>query len=222
LNTVALHEDAAAAAAGQLLGDVRALAAQLGSAAGIENGAMPLAAWTQATPASPAALREFLAAYEREVLVPQEWPVICRAWDLTTRGAWCDLIQLDREWTACADTRPFAEASFRVGRRQLSRLRPLRDHRVVQRYLEAVESGEARGWHVLVYGVALAAFAIPLRQGLINYADQTLAGFVEGVPPGASLTEGQKLELLDDVCSRLPACLTQLLPSLDEAQFRLV
>ena len=43
--------------------------------------------------------------------------------------------------------------------------RPLRDQRLVQRYLTAVEQGEAQGWHTLVYGLTLAVYSLPLRQG---------------------------------------------------------
>ena len=54
---------------------------------------------------------------------------------------------------------------------------PLRDERVVQRYLAAVESGEAHGWHTLVYGLTLVVYSLPLRQGLLGYAHQNHARF---------------------------------------------
>ena len=54
----------------------------------------------------------------------------------------------------------------------------MRDQRVVQRYLQAVEGGQANGWHTLVYGLTLAVYSLPLRQGLLGYAHQTTRGFI--------------------------------------------
>jgi hypothetical protein len=49
---------------------------------------------------------------------------------------------------------------------------------VVQRYLHAVESDQADGWHTLVYGLTMAVYSLPLRQGLLGYAHQTTRGFI--------------------------------------------
>jgi urease accessory protein UreF len=67
----------------------------------------------------------------------------------------------------------------------------MRDQRVVQRYLAAIEAGQARGWHTLVYGVSLAVFSLPLRQGLQHYVEQTVGGFVESAARKLRLTETQ-------------------------------
>ncbi|MFA6545284.1 MAG: hypothetical protein WCS99_12780, partial [Limisphaerales bacterium] len=56
---------------------------------------------------------------------------------------------------------------------------------LVQRYLRAVENAEAHGWHTLVFGVFLAQYSLPLRQGLMLYAQRTLGGFLDSA--GANL-----------------------------------
>lgn len=82
------------------------------------------------------------------------------------------------------DATPFASPSRQIGRRQLARLRPLRDERIVRRYLAAVESGRADGWHTVVYGLTLALYSLPLRQGLLHYAQETLATMAKNFGPG--------------------------------------
>ena len=104
--------------------------------------------------------------------------MILRAHALGAAGQARELLELDREWGRRIGMLPFAEASLRVGQRQLSRLRPMSDLPVVRRYLEAIHRGRAHGWHPVVYGLVLATFSIPLRQGLMHYADQTLGGFL--------------------------------------------
>ncbi len=109
--------------------------------------------------------------------------------------------------------RLFAEASRAVGRSQLRRLLPMRDQRLVRRYYEAVEVGRVNGWHVLVYGVVLDLFSLPLRQGLMTYARQTTSGFIERAagPLGLSVRSCDDLleqamdGLHDDMASALKA-----------------
>jgi urease accessory protein UreF len=155
----------------QLLGDLRGLAAQVGDAdmAVVASG--------------PLLTRAQLLRLRDEHLVPNEWPVILESAELTRAGHARELIALDARWTARWKDAPFAGASRAVGRRQLSRLRGLRDHRVVQRYLAAVEAGDAAGWHVCVYGVVLGTYSLPLRQGLMNYAVESLRSLASRVTP---------------------------------------
>ncbi len=58
-----------------------------------------------------------------------------------------------------------------------------------KRYLAAVESGEAHGWHTLVYGLTLAVYSLPLRQGLLGYAQQTTRGFIQAAARSLELSE---------------------------------
>ena len=103
--------------------------------------------------------------------------------------------------------RNFAGASRRVGQGQLQKLRPLRDQRFVQRYLAAVDAGEAQGWHTLVFGLTLAVYSLPLRQGLFSYAHQATRGFLYAAADTLILTEsrGAARALFDELCAGVPA-----------------
>ena len=189
------------------LGDVRSLVAQIGRSDGDDAAPLPVASSRVDT---VPALRAFLTAYRQDVFVSKEWPVIVRAHSLASAGQARELIALDREWSIQARRQEFSEASFRVGQRQLGKLRPFKDQRVVQRYLAAIEAGEAHGWHPLAYGVVLAVFNLPLRQGLVNYAVQTLGGFVDAAVHSHRLPERGCAAVLDEVCAALPSGLPPL------------
>jgi hypothetical protein len=154
-------------------GEIQSLLEQLGSSDQEISlaGVLPNAAEIQ----TPAQLRQFLRWYENDVLVPIELPAIHRAYLHTLNNECRELLELDRS----ISPGQFREASERVGRIYLKRLRPLRDHRLVQRYLQAIDARKAHGWHTLVYGVTLAVYSFPIRQGLTAYANQTVNGFVQ-------------------------------------------
>ena len=78
--------------------------------------------------------RPFLESHRDGVVIALDWPVILEAAELTRLGRHRDLLELDRNYPA-RRAGQWTEASFRVGRRQLSRLKVCRDLRVVQRYL---------------------------------------------------------------------------------------
>ena len=121
-----------------------------------------------------------------------------------------ELVALDQSLAGQPILTEFAAASRRVGQSQLRKLRPLRDQRVVQRYLHAVESGEAHGWHTLVYGLTLAVYSLPLRQGLLGYAHQTTRGFIYSAARMLSLSERQCRALFDSLCASLPEAVEAL------------
>jgi urease accessory protein UreF len=87
----------------------------------------------------------------------------------------------------------------------------LRDQRIVQRYLHAVEVGEAHGWHTLVYGLTLAMYSLPLRQGLLGYAIQTTRGFIHSAARELDVSEKDCRALLEQLTEPLPAALEALL-----------
>src|SRR5205085_4131122 len=89
----------------------------------------------------------------------------------------------------------FQLASRHVGKRQLNRMRALKDLRTLQRYRDAVNEGKAYGWHTLVYGLVLSTYSIPLRQGLLHYGRQTLHGFIHSAARTLDLPDGPCLEL---------------------------
>ncbi|MBC8002057.1 MAG: hypothetical protein H7X97_05670 [Opitutaceae bacterium] len=146
-----------------------------------------------------AELRSFLETYRDQILVPVEWPATIQACEHATRGEVRELIALDRRLDEAHGNMPFAEASRRAGRIQLKRLRPLRDNRVVQRYLKALDSGDATGWHTIVYGVMLSLYSIPLRQGLLHYATQTQASLIQSAGRCFKITDEDRTALLDQI-----------------------
>ena len=192
----------------ELLGDPHPLLEQLGTPDEVALAA-PLANAIEFRQVSNfSSLRRFLRTYREEVLIPIELPAIVSAYQHAARGEVAELIALDKRLAADRVIRQFASASCRVGQRQLAKLRPMRDQRVVQRYLAAIDNGEARGWHTLVYGVSLAMFSLPLRQGLQHYGEQTLAGFVASASRSSRLTENDCQTLLTAESGELPRAIS--------------
>lgn len=142
----------------------------------------------------------FLREYWEGVLLSVELPAIAQACGHARRGEVRELISQDQSLAASLRETPFAGPSQQAGRARLLRMRPLRDDRLVQRYMKAVESGQAHGWHTLVYGVTLAVYSLPLRQGLLFYAQETMAALA-GAPTGGS-------NVLTDLLERLPAAVS--------------
>ena len=156
-------------------------------------------------------LRRFLRDYQRRILLPLELPAIQAAFDRTNRHELRELVELDQQLAREAALKPFAEASRRVGQTQLQKLRPLRDERVPRRYLEAVERGEASAWHTLVYGLTLALYSMPLRQGLLGYGFQTTRGFIYSAARSLRLSEMDCREVLEELCASLPEAVETLI-----------
>ena len=172
-NTVLALNDAA-----EWLGNWHPLAEQLGSADGlVELGSV--AAFLALPPVHDReSLRNFITSYHSKVLIPFEFPAIEAAHGHASRTEVRELVALDQELAGKPLLEPFAAASRRVGQTQMQKLRPLRDQRVVQRYLNAIESGDANGWHTVVYGLTLAIYSLPVRQGLLGYAHQVTRSFI--------------------------------------------
>lgn len=186
------------------LGDAHPLVAQLGTADGLAS-LHTLAESLATRPIdSVAALREFLRAYHDRILLPHELPAIRKAFGQVMRNEVRELIAFDQELTAEPTLKNFAAASQRIGREQLQKLRPLRDERVVQRYLAAVENGTANGWHTLVYGMTLVLYSLPLRQGLLGYAHQTTRGFIHAAARARGWKESDCAALFAEFCANIP------------------
>ncbi|MSU64496.1 MAG: hypothetical protein EXS31_19260 [Pedosphaera sp.] len=202
-------------------GDVASLSARLGSP--------DLASWGQtATQGSSSQirnlpeLRQFIHAYCDQALVPRDLPVIRRAFHHSSRSEARELIALDVSLSHDTALIPFARASQHVGRGQLRRLEPLRDQRLVQRYLAAVRAGEAKGWHPVVFGLTLAIYSLPLRQGMIHYATQTMNGFVHSAAGPLQLRQADCDELLSQLDGRIPKLVSAALDTADTASPRLI
>jgi urease accessory protein UreF len=193
-------------------GDPSALAGRLGSATGIELFGHLLTAPLTADVRDTETLRQFLRNYSGSVLVAVELPTVCRAFEHTRRHEIRELIELDRQLVVPLVPEAFVDASRRVGRTQLRRLRPLFDDRRVQRYWHAVEARQASAWHTVVYGLAMAVFSFPLRQALMNYGHQTIRGFVESaggrLALGSDTCEGLCIEVLGDLRPAVDALLS--------------
>jgi urease accessory protein UreF len=196
--------------AAEWLGDWHPLAEQLGSA----DGLLELSSVSSRLRIGPVhdgvSLRRFLQKYQKRILLEVELPAIQSAYGHARRNELRELIEHDLSLARLPVLKTFADASRRVGQCQLQKLRPLRDERIVQRYLNAVESGAANGWHTLVYGLTLAIYSLPVRQGLLGYAHQTTRGFIYSAAPSLRLSEKQCRELFDGLCADLPAAVELL------------
>ncbi|MBI3877562.1 MAG: hypothetical protein HY300_16655 [Verrucomicrobia bacterium] len=197
--------------AAALTGDVRALVEQLGDTDGLIPADVATSLLSRPVDSIPA-LRLFLAEYQSRVLTAQEFPAILRAHGHANRNELRELLTLDRELADAALPEGFKLASRGVGRRQLNRLRPLRDERLVQRYRAAVEAGDAHAWHTVVFGLTLHLYSLPLRQGLLHYAQQTFGGFIRAAAPRVGLRNGELEEFLSEACAGLPATGDAALP----------
>ena len=193
------------------LGDWHPLAEQLGSTDGLVTLGSVSASLRLVPVHDLPSLRLFLRNYQSQILFPVELPAILRAHGHAARHELRELVGLDQGLAAQPLLNEFAAASRRVGQAQLRKLRPLRDDRMVQRYLEAVEHGGANGWHTLVYGLTLAVYSLPLRQGLLGYAHQTTRGFIYSAARVLRLSEHQCRDLFDSLSADLPAAVETLL-----------
>jgi urease accessory protein UreF len=183
----------------QLLGELHPLAEQLGSAEGLASLNASIAQVPRVE--NLASLCQFLQRYKATLLFPIELPAIHQAFFHIDRYEVRELIAWERGLADQIFSQELAAASRRVGRNQLKRLRHLRDQRLVQRYLQAVEKGDAYGWHTVVYALVLHLFSLPIRQGLASYAHQTLRGFVESASRHLNLTQQQQHAVLRDATS---------------------
>ena len=199
------------------LGDWHPLAEQLGSANGLVALGDASAALQIPQVHDLESLRRFLRHYQRDILLPHELPAIQRAFDHTSRHEVRELAAFDRQLADEPALKAFAEASRRVGQTELLRLRPLRDERIVRRYLEAVERHEANAWHTVIYGLTLALYSMPLRQGLLGYGFQTTRGFIYAAAKPLSLSEKKCRALLDELCADLPAAVETLIAQRPES-----
>ena len=200
-------------AAAELLGDLRPLMDQLGSPAGLAALAGGSRAGVISSIHTLADLREFLEYFQTRVLRPLELPAILRAFGHASRHEVRELVAFDQQISTEPLLQSLASASKRVGQAQLRRLRPLRDERTVQRYLTAIDGGSAQGWHTVVYGLTLAIYSIPLRQGLLSYAEQTTRSFIHSASHAFKISKPESQALFEELTAGLPAAVESLLHS---------
>lgn len=193
------------------LGDWHPLAEQLGSADGLAT-LGSVSGLLQLRPVRDRrTLKNFLRQYQQRILLPLELPAIQAAYQHAAGNELRELIALDQQLSGAAALITFAQASRRVGQYQLQKLRPLRDQRIVQRYLQAVDTGLAHGWHTLVYGLTLQIYSLALHQGLLGYAHQTTRGFIYAAARSLALSERECRDVFEEVCAGLPSAVRLLL-----------
>ena len=193
-----------------LLGEFPALLKQIGSPEALSDLSLLQELWPVTDGPDAEKLHRFLDCYQTQILVRLEFPAIARASVLAMAGKSRELLALDQEIAREPLLAPFASASRCIGRLQLERLRPLRDERVIQRYLTAVTNGEAAGLHTIVYGVILAVYSLPLRQSLMIYGRQTLAALGHAVARSHSMSELACGDALQALFDRLPDAIEQV------------
>jgi urease accessory protein UreF len=188
----------------EMLGDWHPLVDQLGSAQGLVTLGTVSQLLQLRRVQDFSTLRDFLEAYQTHVLIPIELPAIQRAFLHACRNQTRELIEEDQRLASEPLLREFAAPSQRVGQCHLRRLRPLRDHRLLQRYLRAVEEDRAYGWHTLVYGLTVSIYSLPVRQCLLFYERKTLRGFINSAARTLKLSEMDGRALLQELCADLP------------------
>ncbi len=65
--------------------------------------------------------------------------------------------------------------------------------------------GQAHGWHTLVYGIMLAVYSWPLRQGLMHYARETMGGLALASRHVSTCDEAALRAAVDQAVSQSPA-----------------
>jgi urease accessory protein UreF len=202
--------------------DWRALEEQLGSpdeATAINSAAF---ASTLTNIRTAEQLRDFLTQFQNKTIAQDELPTILRAYNHARRNEVREIIELDRSLKESFPNEALANASERVGRNQLRKMRGLKTERVVTRYWDAVYKKEAHGWHTVVFGVVLAVYSIPLRQGLNHYGNQTIRGFLEAGAASLRLRAPEVNELESSLLADMPAIVERTLASESGNQFRCV
>ncbi|HTL57687.1 MAG TPA: urease accessory UreF family protein [Candidatus Limnocylindrales bacterium] len=192
------------------LGDWHPLAEQLGSTDGIATLGSVCAFLCLDPVQDLRSFRKFLRSYHEQMLVPLELPAIQASFSHAERNELRELVDLDQRLARQLVLQSFAAASRRIGQGQLQKLRPLRDVRLVQRYLFRVNTGEAHGWHTLVYGLTLEVYSLPLRQGLLGYAHQTTRSFIYSAARMLRFSEMQCRTIFEEFCAGLPTAVEKL------------
>lgn len=195
----------------KFLGQQHPLVDQLECADGLSDMHALAAELTSCAAATQTMLLNFVRRYRDEILIPMELISIHRAYEHASRNETRELIAFDQELDTTSSIASFSAASRRIGRHQLFSLRPLRDQRLVQRYRAAVEAGEAHGWNTLVYGVTLAVYSLPVRQGLNAYARKTISGFLKSRSSPMKKTESVANEWLNDLVEPVPSAIEEIL-----------
>jgi urease accessory protein UreF len=193
----------------ELLGDWHPLVQQLGSTEGLVT-LSTASHWLRLKKVDNLdTLQRFLEAYQSQVLIPFELPAIQRAFRHASRNETRELIALirkSREQLIEPLPQPAAASA-----RPTPPFASVADHRLLQRYLRAVEAGQAHGWHTLVYGVTLSSIRCRSSKRLFSYERQTLLGFMHAVARRLRLSEQACRNPIEELTPGLPRVMEGLL-----------
>jgi urease accessory protein UreF len=81
----------------------------------------------------------------------------------------------------------------------------------LQRYLDSLEKGDTPGTHLVVYGLLIWLYTLPLRQALLHYAQQTLHGFIESASGPLDIGDPERTRIWEQTVLPLPGSLENLL-----------
>jgi urease accessory protein UreF len=160
-------------------------------------------------------LSVLLERYRVTLLEPVELPAVAAAHRHAARGEVLELIALDEALAQSLDNKhpewlQLAHASQRFGADHLKRLQPMRDERVVQRFLDAAREGRAPANHPVVFGLTMAVFSIAPRQGLGDYAQSALEAVVATAAGKLKLTQADRDQLINRSQTRLPEAIERM------------
>ena len=156
-------------------------------------------------------LSVLLERYRVTLLEPMELPAVTAAHRHAARGEALELIALDESLAGThLEWLQLAPASQRFGTDHLKRLQPLRDERVVQRFLAAACKGRTPANHPVVFGLTMAVFSIAPRQGLADYAHSALESVMATAAGKLKLTQADRNDLINRSQSRLPEAIERM------------
>ena len=136
---------------------------------------------------------EGLQAFLVETALPLELRCVNDAFFAVENGGIGAISGIEAELSSADFPKGVASAQKSMERQALSRLAPLVDEGLIQKYRAEVSAGRMEGWGPIVFGLELRAFSIPLAQGLTHYG----ISVVEARRPCDSLFESTERRSLD-------------------------
>lgn len=149
-------------------------------------------------------LAVLLEALLHDTVARIELPVIRWAYECSVRNDAKGLAELDRFLSSLPVPDALRAASRKVGRQQLRNFAPIKGHKFLRKYSAEVDDGNASGAQPIVYGMYLFLFSIPLREGLLSYAYQTVNGFAAAAARSAHIELRSLESTVAAACADLP------------------
>jgi urease accessory protein len=145
-------------------------------------------------------LREFIETQIVPALAGVELPYLRFTFEAETLDEICEIDGEISAWKLARETR---EASAQLGGRRLKALRAISSSGLLAEFENAIQTGRAKGHHLVVCALQARVERIPLDAALMTYAYQTIAAIC-----GAAL---KLIRIGQDACQRvLRACALQI------------